>query len=147
FGAGDDRIRSKVRADQLAGARSRRGTGGRGLLDRGAAIVDGARTGQRGLSEAYILGNLDPGEEHVTGLDILEEGIVVVVGIGGREGQRVVGYRGAPFARARDSGEAVLGELAIEPEAAIVRIGGSAATAAERNHRADNARSTEGNGG
>src|SRR6185369_15237697 len=88
----------------------------------------------------YILRNLDPGEEHVTGLDILEEGVVVVIGIGGREGQRVVGYRGAPFARTRDGGQAVLGKFAIEPQAAIVRIGGRAATAAERNHRADSSR-------
>ena len=44
------------------------------------------------------------------------------------------GYGSAPGARTGDGGQPILGKFAIEPETAIIRIGGGSAAGAERNH-------------
>ena len=93
--AGDDRVGSKVRATQVAGARIGQRARSRRRQDRRQAVIDGAGAGGRRNCQTEVLGELNPGEEAAVGrtrrLHILEVGVVVAVGVGSREAQGVVG--------------------------------------------------------
>src|SRR5262249_45654785 len=134
----DDPLGHLRTAHEVAGAE--RIAGYCGSLRGGAAVVTGGRrndwrirrirvalssTGRAGRArlreaDADVLRNLNPGEERVgSGLNVHEVSVVVVVRIGQREVQGVVGNRGAPRAgTGLDLREPLLREFAIEPEAA-----------------------------